>query len=82
MSARSVAVVAALLLAGCAAAPIPVIAPLPVPPLPALPTVSAAEADRIAENVWARIAERDILLRSALGECRSIIESTHPATAP
>lgn len=81
MAIRSAIAIAALLLSGCAAAPLPAIVPLPVPPLPALPTVTSAEADRINGTVWARIAERDILLRSALGECRAILQSTR-AGAP
>ena len=75
MAARS-ALLAALLLAGCAACPPTAPLALPVPPVPSLPTVTADEADRIEAAVWWRIAERDIVLRSALGECRAILEST------
>ncbi|HRD65709.1 MAG TPA: hypothetical protein PKY50_06090 [Candidatus Competibacter sp.] len=79
MAARSLLL--ALLLSGCAASPAPVVVPLPVPPTPTLPTVSADEADHIQADVWWRIAERDILLRASLSECRAIIEATR-STAP
>lgn len=79
MAARSAAPFAALLLAGCAACPTAAPLALPVPPVPPLPTVTADEADRIEAAVWWRVAERDILLRSALGECRAILQATHPS---
>lgn len=65
-----------LALAGCAAPPTTMRVALPLPPEPTLSTVSADEAERIDADVWTRIAERDILLRAALGECRAIIEAT------
>lgn len=79
MAMRNAVAFVALLLVGCAEAPCPQTLPLPVPPLPTLPTVSSEEAARIDGAVWEHIAARDILLRGALGECRAILQSTHSA---
>lgn len=65
------------LLAGCA--PPPALLPrISAPPLPTLPTVTAAEADPIPAAVWERLVTRDRLLRNSLYECHAILDATAP----
>lgn len=62
---------------GCAATEIRyVAAPLPLPPRPVLPAVSAQDLAPLPDNVYRRIGERDRLRRQYAEELEAIICAT------
>ena len=64
-------------LTGCT--PNPCVKPIISLPEPVLPEVRASELQCLSDEVYMRLAERDIILQSALRECRAVIEETTEA---
>jgi hypothetical protein len=59
-------------LSGCA--PAGCVKPIVDLPEPVLPAVSAVELSCLTDAVYLRLAERDVILQSALRECRAVVE--------
>jgi hypothetical protein len=66
-----VVVVLAWTLAGCATNPC--IKPVVSLPEPVLPVVTAGELQSLSDEVYMRLAERDVILQSALSQCREAL---------
>jgi hypothetical protein len=61
-------------LTGCAVNPC--VKPVVSLPEPALPVVRADEMQCLSDSAYTRLAERDVMLQSALRECRAVVEET------
>ncbi len=73
------AVVVAVVWALTGCTPNPCVKPIVSLPEPVLPEVRASELQCLSDEVYMRLAERDVILQSALRECRAVVEETTEA---
>ena len=69
-----VVVLVAWALTGCATNPC--VKPVVSLPEPVLPVVTASELSCLSDEAFMRLAERDVILQSALAQCRAVVEET------
>ena len=55
--------------------------PIPVPPRPDVPTVSAEDLDCLSDDAYRDLAERDAVMEAHIWRLESLLQTTHDGDA-